>query len=523
MLVHSEYEFLLKVVDGVLDNPGQARFRQIRADIPVVMRVQGELEALGFVRDDCKYVLSETLAVDELRQRRTRIQAMVAMTLDPEKISLSQRAEVGGPIFRNYSPEIPTPLKPKAISGGGTATSSWHPARSQLMQASTQQGSSGGNPWRPSRGSITHVQGQVTLDIIYPLAHPPIPLRIATWNIGKKFSRKLVQRLLSQGKLDALLLCNVKRPRDPSIYPVTPISYIVSGNADSKTTYYQVHNDFVAIATIHPIDSHRATENGRTIQADISVGGRLVRLITTYVPPHSESRPANTLAADETFQDLSRLARATPAKYELIIGGDFNARPVFPDHPTDKHVGQMRIDNLLDANGQPRFGASNEHSQRLLDLLIQADLCLPDTYLRQAWRRRWTSRNPNNGNCHQHDHFLCRSSGRTAFKRISTRTDITPGSDHRVVCAHVTLGCDLDMREAFTENSHALKENRAMAAGTEVSTKSARNFKLNTTTSTAKKVAGFDLDDLLGDSTVIPHQATQAVLKDISGKREKCI
>ena len=94
MLVHSEYEFLLKVVDGVLDNPGQARFRQIRADIPVVTRVQLELEELGFVRDDCKYVLSETLAVDELRQRRTRIQAMVDMTLDPEKISLSQVAEV---------------------------------------------------------------------------------------------------------------------------------------------------------------------------------------------------------------------------------------------------------------------------------------------------------------------------------------------------------------------------------------------------------------------------------------------
>ena len=86
---------------------------------------------------------------------------------------------------------------------------------------------------------------------------------------------------------------------------------------------------------------------------------------------------------------------------------------------------------------------------------------------------------------------------------------------------------DLDMREAVPENSQALIENiRAVAAGTGVVTKSARNFKLNTTSSTAKKVAGFDLDDLLGDSTVIPQQATQVapkvqqtddLLKDIFG------
>ena len=302
------------------------------------------------------------------------------------------------------------------------------------MQTNTRQDSSRGNPWHPASSSTNIVQAQ-DLDRIYALPHPPIPLRIATWNMRKKFSPQRIQEVLLQGKLDALLLCDVKRPRNP----VTPVSYTVSRNSYSKTLFHLVQNDFVAIATTHPIDSHQATENGRTIQADITVGGRLVRLITTYVPPHSESRPANTLAADETFQDLSRLARATPNKYELIIGGDFNARPVFPDHTSDTHVGPMRIDGLLDANGQPRFGASNEHSQRLLDLLIQADLCLPDTYLRQPWRRRWTWRNPNNGKCHQLDHFLCRSSMHSTFRRISTRTDIAQKSDHRLVCAWVTL------------------------------------------------------------------------------------
>ena len=94
MLTHDDYEFLLRVVDAILERPDEIRVRQIRADIPVVERVSKELDELGFVREGGKYILRDTVSVEELRRRRTEIQVLADMTLDPEKISLSQIAEV---------------------------------------------------------------------------------------------------------------------------------------------------------------------------------------------------------------------------------------------------------------------------------------------------------------------------------------------------------------------------------------------------------------------------------------------
>lgn len=96
---------------------------------------------------------------------------------------------------------------------------------------------------------------------------------------------------------------------------------------------------------------------------------------------------------------------------------------------------------------------------------------------------------------------------------------------------------ELDMKEAIPENAQSLIENvRSVAAGA-APTKAVRNFKLtgasggNGSGGTKKVAAGFDLDDLLGDATVIPQQAqpttsaaapvpkvqTDDLLKDIFG------
>ena len=151
-----------------------------------------------------------------------------------------------------------------------------------------------------------------------------------------------------------------------------------------------------------------------------------MRLVTTFIPSES---PSNAVAAEETFHDVAELARSTPTDIELIVGGDFNASPCFPGHPPDHHVGRFQ-------GGEP-LG----HSRRLLRLLVEADLCLPDTFQLQPWRRRWTWRNSETGQCHQLDHFLCRSAARPMFSRISTRTDVAQGSDHRLVDARIILQC----------------------------------------------------------------------------------
>ena len=95
MLGHGDYVFLLRVVDGVLTNTGDVRFRQIRADIPQVVHVGEELEKLGFVlQGGKKYCLEDGFELESLRQHRQRIQDLADMTLDPNSISLAQVAEV---------------------------------------------------------------------------------------------------------------------------------------------------------------------------------------------------------------------------------------------------------------------------------------------------------------------------------------------------------------------------------------------------------------------------------------------
>lgn len=94
MLHHDDYVFLLRVVDGVLNNPDQPRFRKVRADIPQVVRVREELEEIGFVFEDGKFVLGRDVDEEVMRQQRQRLQDLADMALDPEKISLAQVAEV---------------------------------------------------------------------------------------------------------------------------------------------------------------------------------------------------------------------------------------------------------------------------------------------------------------------------------------------------------------------------------------------------------------------------------------------
>ena len=94
MLGHEDYTFLLRVIDAIVENLTEAKFRQIRADVPQVIRVREELETIGFVLLNGRYCLEEGFDIELMREHRNRIQDLADMTLDPDSISLAQVAEV---------------------------------------------------------------------------------------------------------------------------------------------------------------------------------------------------------------------------------------------------------------------------------------------------------------------------------------------------------------------------------------------------------------------------------------------
>ena len=245
-------------------------------------------------------------------------------------------------------------------------------------------------------------------------------LRIATWNMKGEFTFKRIGDTLGMGGFDGLLLCH-SGTQETS--PNAKSRGFTNSYSNSRVRI--VYNAYVAIVTPHTIDSWSVSSNQRTIQADITIDGHPLRLVATYIPPPSSQ--SNQRLAEETFEDVTRIAKEAPKTHHLIIGGDFNARPKFPDFPPDIHVGGMQ------------WGDPNANSPRLLRLLLDADLCLPDTFLRKLCKRRWTWKNPFTKEYHQLDHFLCRTSERPIFRGIDAREDVGCGSDHRLVSAVIDL------------------------------------------------------------------------------------
>ena len=99
----------------------------------------------------------------------------------------------------------------------------------------------------------------------------------------RRFSSKRIQKALFHGNLDALLVCDLKRPPTGPATLTHP-SHKELRNLYSMTPFHLVKHDFVAIASPHPIEKWEISDNRRTLSADITVQDKKMRLIVTYVP-----------------------------------------------------------------------------------------------------------------------------------------------------------------------------------------------------------------------------------------------
>ena len=116
MLEHNDYVFVLYILDQILKCPGDARRRQIRADVAQVVRVQDELSRIGFRLQEGKLVLPIEVPDVEIAVQRIRVQELADKSIDPENITLAQIAEV---LERNgHLPGIDTSINDDPISEG---------------------------------------------------------------------------------------------------------------------------------------------------------------------------------------------------------------------------------------------------------------------------------------------------------------------------------------------------------------------------------------------------------------------
>lgn len=254
-----------------------------------------------------------------------------------------------------------------------------------------------------------------------------ISMKVACWNMRCKFDLQRVGSALENGNFDILMLSDCQPRRMPA-GEVEVASLDVSLPESAGTAFTVVYSRCVAIATRYKILKHTLSASGRILWADcMCERNERIRIVAVYVPPATPNR--RTLC-ERTFGELEEVVCSTPDQSELICGGDLNSRTGF-----DLDGGELGT-----CYGRHCTGGTNANSDLLLDLMITCKLKLPATFIRRSsWVRRWTWRNPKTKRTSEIDHFLTRQKGRAIYHNVRARSDLCPGSDHRVLVAQIVI------------------------------------------------------------------------------------
>ena len=126
-----------------------------------------------------------------------------------------------------------------------------------------------------------------------------------------------------------------------------------------------------------------------------------MQLTTKNGPVHIISAYAPTLTddcdqKDKLYQDLSEVLTSIPAKDNIFILGDFNARV-----GADRHA-------WLTCLGQFGMGKVNENGQRLLEFCSDNSLSITNTFYNGNDRHKVSWRHPRSGHWHQIDFVITR-------------------------------------------------------------------------------------------------------------------
>ena len=253
----------------------------------------------------------------------------------------------------------------------------------------------------------------------------PECINVGCWNMRAKFSDERVLDAMTGGSLEVLLLSDPRLSGEP-LPQGEAIEYTLTSQsrASSRIKTHVLRSTKVGLACRGKILQYQLLASERVLWADCRIRKKIYRLISVYVPPAIQRHRA---LAEEVFREVSDLVAATSSSKTLILGGDWNARAGF-----QRRTGTER------EYGNHTYGGLNMNSPLLQELLTNSALCLPASFERRPWRKRWSWRHPK-GNTFELDHFLCRQKERYIFCKIRARGDFAGKSDHRILVAKIAL------------------------------------------------------------------------------------
>ena len=142
------------------------------------------------------------------------------------------------------------------------------------------------------------------------------------------------------------------------------------------------------LAAVEP--PSQGTERILSLRLNTSTGS--THIISAYAPTLCSTAESK----DAFYDDLETRIRAVPAKDDLFLLGDFNAR-VGTDHTSWPHcLGHFGV------------GKMNENGQRLLEFCSFYDLCLTNTFFHTKPHHRVSWRHPRSKHWHQLDFAITR-------------------------------------------------------------------------------------------------------------------
>ena len=177
----------------------------------------------------------------------------------------------------------------------------------------------------------------------------------------------------------------------------------------------------------HAVIRKEAPIPGRVLTVRVQQGGMAVYLINVYQKVWNGSHEAKTQRA-QVLEAIQKQVHAAPARYPLVLAGDFNA--ALPHQPPSTGSAVMRSGNATEA----------PDIQQLQGILRQFDLRALNTYHPQPVKHTFTF---HNGETSQIDYIIVRA---RSANRIAKHTTVLPqarlaqwktGNAHHPVLASV--------------------------------------------------------------------------------------
>lgn len=196
-----------------------------------------------------------------------------------------------------------------------------------------------------------------------------------------------------------------------------------SGCKENEENYYGValcvKTELVKNGTVSEPNCH----NDRIMTITINQNKSKAVLVNCYAP----TLVSNAESLDTFYEELRKVIEEIPKSYDLILAGDFNAR-VGSDHE--------RWRGTLGPHG---IGQINQSGQRLLELAVQYNLRISNTFFQLKNHYKSTWQHPRSKTWHTIDYIITRKSNRSQMLRCKVMRGAECETDHKMIRATIKL------------------------------------------------------------------------------------